>query len=56
MSMLPRTSNFVLEVLPFVLSGLIAIFIVFGSLHSWARGSNNGPYGTPHFETSTADT
>ena len=37
--MLPRTSSFVLETLPFVLSALIGAFIVLGSVHSWARGS-----------------
>jgi hypothetical protein len=38
-AMLPRASRFVLEVLPFLLSGLIAVFILSGYLHSRAHAS-----------------
>ena len=38
-AMLPRASRFVLEILPFVLSGVIAVFILTGYLHSRAHAS-----------------
>jgi hypothetical protein len=36
--MIARTSKFVLELLPLLLSALIGIFIVAASLPSWAHG------------------
>ena len=38
-AMLPRASRFVLEILPFVLSAVIAVFILTGYLHSRAHAS-----------------